>query len=394
MTIWDIALYTGLAALLWTAISYFIKKPKNLPITFLKNWVGTFFIFSGMVKLVDPSGFSIKIAEYFDVFGTSFLKPFALQFSIVTLVLELVLGIALLFNAQLKWVLKALVALILFFTLLTGVSAIKNVVQDCGCFGDFLKISPWTSFYKDIILTVVIGIIYFNRNKLEPMFKAKGSFAVVGLASIAGLAFTLHNFFHLPIWDFRPYKVGNNIPELMETIKEPVYERKLTYKNTNTGEEQVFINETPDGDEWEFVNNETIVIDEGIDAPIHDFILSDSEGNDLTQAILEFEKPILLFVYPDVKKAKAKGVNKIKALVESSDTDGKFNYAFITSSSDAQMEAYKTKHGLEGTNLSADNTMLKTMIRANPGVVVLKQGNILGKYNVRDIPKPDLIPLN
>ena len=390
MTLLSIAIYTGIVAILFTVLEFALKKTDAVLISFLKNWVGTFFIFSAVVKLVDPVGFSIKLSDYFDVFNTPFMHPVALPLSFFLLALEFVLGVALLFNAAKNWVYPTLIALILFFTALTGISAIFNVVQDCGCFGDFLKISPWASFSKDIVLTIVIFIVYANRKKLKPYFTSNiGKFAVVGLATIAALAFSLHNYFHLPIWDFRPYKIGTHIPEQMKQIKAPVYRSELIYKNKQTGEEKTFVNQTPqDADNWQFVTMNQKLVEEGIEAPIHDFTLTNNIGDDLTEQILSFEKPIALIVVPNVSKAGDKGVKKLKAIMDYSNTTNSFNYAFISASADDDVEAYKEKHGFKGTNLSADETMLKTMIRSNPGLVVLKEGTILGKWHYGDIPKP------
>lgn len=386
MTIFTIALYTGLAALIWTLLEFALKKSDNYFVSFIKNWVGTFFIFSAVVKLVDPVGFSIKLTDYFNVFKLSFFNPAAQFLSFVLLTLEFVLGFGLLFNALKKFILPTLLALILFFTLLTGVSAIFGVVQDCGCFGDFLKISPWTSFSKDIILTAMVLFVVYNQKKLLPFFQSGGSFAVVALSTIAALAFTLHNFYHLPIWDFRAYKVGTYIPEKMKQIKAPVYQNKLVYKNTDTGEEKTFINQVPKGENWEYVSMEQTLIEEGIPAPIHDFALIDVNGQNLTNQILSFEKPIVLFVYHNVNKAEEKGIEGIKDIVAYSRQENLYNYAFLSASSNTDLEKYKQKHGLTGTNLSGDGTMLKTMIRSNPGIILLQEGTIKGKWHYRDIP--------
>ena len=386
MTIYTIALYTGLAALLWTLLEFALKKSENYFISFIKNWIGTFFIFSAVVKLVDPVGFSIKMTDYFNVFNLSFLNPLAQFFAFVVLVLEFVLGIGLLFNAWKKFVYPTLLAMILFFTLLTGVSAIFGVVQDCGCFGDFLKISPWTSFIKDILLTIMVLLVVYNRKALRPYFSSVGSATVMALATLAALAFTLHNFYHLPMWDFRAYKTGTYIPEKMKEIKAPVYQNNLVYKNTTTGEEETFINTVPEGDEWEYVSMSQQLVEEGIEAPIHDFSLIDVNGQDLATQILSFEKPIALLVIHDVNKAKEKGIERLKEIIEYSNQENLYNYAFVTSSPNDELEAYKQQHGFTGTNLSGDGTMLKTMIRSNPGVILLQDGTIEAKWHYRDIP--------
>lgn len=387
MTIWDIAGFTGIAALLWTLLEVFIlKKSKSFVIALLKNWVGTFFIFSAVVKLVDPVGFSIKLGDYFDVFNMPFLKPIAQFLSFFILVLELIIGVALLFNAKKKLTYFFLLGMIIFFTILTGVSHIFNVVQDCGCFGDFLKITPLTSFIKDLILLGVILLFVWQSKYLKPWFGSGGQWGIWALSAIAGLAFTLHNFYHLPMWDFRAYKEGTFIPDGMKEIKAPVYENRFVYKNSETGEEKIFVNTFPQDAVWTFVSNDQKLIDEGIPAPVHDFALVANNGEDLTEQILSFEKPIMIIISHDVKKASGKNTDKIKALLDASNQDSKFNYAFLSSSSDADVEAWKDENGYTGTSLTGDATMLKTVIRSNPGLVLLKEGTVLGKWHNFDTP--------
>lgn len=388
MTIYTIALFTGLAALVWTCLEVALKKTNDKVVSFFKNWIGTFFIFSAVVKLVDPVGFAIKLTDYFNVFKTPFMNPFAQSLSFFVLVLELVIGVALLFNVWKRLILPILLGLILFFTLLTGVSAIFNVVRDCGCFGDFLKISPWTSFIKDIILTILSIYVYVNQKKLIPFFGKIGAGTVVGLSTLAGLAFTFHNYYHLPIWDFRAYKIGTFIPEKMKEIRPAVYENVFIYKNNTTGEEKKFVNTFPNADEWSFVSSKQNLTEEGIEAPIHDFVFMSNDGSDVTEQLLNFEKPIVLIIMYDVKKANKGGLKKIKSITDYSDQTGKYNYAFVSSSSDAKLEEVKNKLGVTGTNLSADGTMLKTMVRSNPGFVVLKKGIITNKSHYFDLPEP------
>lgn len=392
MTIFTIALYTGVAGLIWTLIENQLKKTDLVRAAFVKNWVAMFFIFSAVVKLVDPVGFSIKLNDYFDVFNLSFLKPTSLFLSFVLLVMEFSVAILLLFNISKTVAYSLLLAMMVFFTFLTGVSAIFNVVQDCGCFGDFLKVSPWTSFIKDIILLIMS--IYASRNQSHFFsFFRNPSWAMLtaSLGVFSSLAFALHNYYHLPIWDFRPYKIGTNIEQGMQEIKPAIYENKLVYKNKTTGEVKEFVDEFPEGDDWEFVSREQKLLDKGIPAPIHDFMLTSNEGEDLTEQVLSFEKPIVLFVIYDLSKVKDHGVNKMKALVEASNELDEYNYAFLTSSNDQQLEEWKQEHGFTGTNLSGDATMLKTMIRSNPGIILLRQGVILGKWNYRDTPSVEYL---
>ena len=387
MTIYTVALICLILAAIWTFVVTFRLGKSKLLLRFVKNFIGVFLIFSAVVKLVDPIGFSIKLDEYFDEFSIPFLQPLSLFLSIVVLVFEFVLGVALLFNSGKKFVYHIALLLMLFFTVLTGASAIFNVVQDCGCFGDFLKLSPWTSFAKDIVLTVLLLWLFINRKKVPSFFKSfSPNGLTLSLGTVAGLAFALHNVFNLPVVDFRPYKEGVNIVEKMQPIKDAVYQNILTYKNKTTGETKAFINTFPENrDEWEWVKTDTKIIDEGIEAPIHDFNIS-MGGEDITDALLSFEKPVVLFTFTGVEKIKNRGVNAMKKLIESSNTDGTFNYAFLTAVTSPDWEKYSAENELEGDLLTIDGTTLKTIIRSNPGMILLKEGNIVDKWHYRHFP--------
>ncbi len=393
MTIWTIALLTGLAGGLWTILENYLSKTKDVGASFLKNWIAWFFVLSAVVKLDDPIGFGIKLGDYFDVFHLSFLKPTALFQSFVILIVEFVIAIFLMFNLYKQWTYRVLIAMIVFFTLLTGVSAIFNVVQDCGCFGDFIKLSPWTSFMKDVVILIMSLYITKRQDAFLPFFnKSRTQSIVAVLAVLVPLAFEMHNYFHLPVWDFRPYSVGTYIPDGMKEVKPAVYRNEMEYRNKATGETKVFVDSFPeDADQWEFVDRKQIEIEKGIPAPIHDFVLTTNDGSDVTEQLLQFDKPIVLIVSYDISKGPQKPITALKELVEASNDLDEFNYAFLTASNDADIEAWKAKQGFTGTNLNADATMLKTMIRANPGIVLLHKGTIIGKWNYRDTPSPEVI---
>ena len=217
----------------------------------LRYLVGSIFIFSGLIKINDPVGTQIKLEEYFGVFSSDFtslfelLVPFALLISIVLCTLEIIIGIALLMNYKMRIVLKLLLSLIVFFTFLTFYSAYFNKVTDCGCFGDAIKLTPWESFYKDIILLVFSISIYFLNKNLKnqvglfyiKIFDDKvfrNGIIIVSTIICLIISFSAINF--LPFIDFRAYKVGNYIPDLMN----PSEELKYSYIMEKGGREYEF----------------------------------------------------------------------------------------------------------------------------------------------------------
>ncbi|WP_349290807.1 BT_3928 family protein [Anseongella ginsenosidimutans] len=201
--------------------------------------VGLLFIFSGLIKANDPMGFGFKLEEYFVVFGIEWLSPLAVSLSILICSLEIVLGVAVLLGARIRLTAWGLLLLILFFTWLTFYSAWFNKVTDCGCFGDAIKLTPWQSFTKDLILLALILPIFLYRRRIQPVFSKTGSNLALLLAAVLSLGFGLYTYFYLPVVDLLPYKVGNHLPSLMTMppdAEPDVFKVIYTLKNKKTGE--------------------------------------------------------------------------------------------------------------------------------------------------------------
>src|SRR5690606_10672987 len=204
--------------------------------------VGVLFIFSGLIKINDPVGTAIKLEEYFEVFAHDIspiflsLVPAALFLSIFLSAAEIVLGVALLIRWKLKEVLWLLLAMIVFFTFLTFFSAYFNKVTDCGCFGDAIKLTPWESFTKDIVLLVMIVWLLINKRYLQPLVQPKVGAVVTALTALISVGIGWYAYEHLPYVDFRAYKIGNNIPALMK----PSAPLRYKYVMVKDGQEQEF----------------------------------------------------------------------------------------------------------------------------------------------------------
>ncbi|MBT8180002.1 MAG: DoxX family protein, partial [Eudoraea sp.] len=236
--------------------------------------VGILFIISGFIKLNDPVGFSFKLEEYFSqgVLDLPFLMPYALAISIFVVIFEVVLGVFLLMGYNKRFTLWSLLLMILFFTFLTFYSAYFNKVTDCGCFGDAIKLTPWESFTKDVILLGFILILYFGRRHIKPLFSS-GVRKIVALASVV-LCIIYGNYVlnHLPVIDFRAYKIGANIEAGMEVPEDaPKAVFEYAWKFDVNGEEKVLVTngDYPDV-AGEFVGVETKEIQKGYEPPIHD----------------------------------------------------------------------------------------------------------------------------
>lgn len=302
------------------------------------------FIFSGFVKLVDPLGSSYKFQEYFgsDVLNLEFLIPYALPFSIFLIVAELMLGVMLLVGYLPKFTVWSLFFMILVFLFLTWYSAFYDKVTDCGCFGDAVKLTPWETFYKNVVLLSFILILLFTTKYIHPLVNLTFARWTVFLSFFAFLYVTYHVLVHLPIIDFRPYAIGKNIPDGMKPVG----------------------GELP---------------------PIHDFYLENSAGLNLTDEVLKEENVMLIVAY-NLDKSDKQGFSKIKEVTDKAIEKGYKVYA-LSASLDDDFILIKNEFNLNFEMLFCDETTLKTIIRANPGVVTLQKGTVTGKWNWIDAGK-------
>ncbi len=356
---------------------------------FIRLTVACLFLFSGFTKCVDPIGFSYKLDEYFspDVFNLVFLLPTTLFLAIFISSLEIVIGFFLIFGYRIKLTSYASFLMILFFTFLTFYSAYFDKVNDCGCFGDAIKLTPWQSFYKDIILCFLTGYILIYRKKINCIIGQNFRIYFAVIIIISAFTFTLYNYYNLPVKDFRPYKIGNDINKELISIPDQLkYSYKLKSKSTN---EVILFDNFPENyqDNWIYEGYESIVIKKGKESKIHDFSIECQEG-DLTSYYLGLEKLFLVVMY-DVEKANSELINNLKKLYfKSLQLD--IDFVILSGSSNDLNENYKNKHSLTCDFCFTDATALKTIIRSNPGVLYLEKGVIVDKYHIRNLDKIDL----
>ena len=348
--------------------------------------VGVLFILSGFVKLDDPLGFSYKLEEYFgaDVLNLEFLIPYALGISVFVVVFEVVLGVFLLIGYKPKFTVWSLLLMIVFFTFLTFYSAYFDKVKDCGCFGDAVKLTPWGTFTKDIVLLVFVLILFFGIRHIKPIFSSFPTTVLALLSFLVSLWFGDHVLMHLPTVDFRAYKIGNNIQEGMATPEDapkPILEYTWTF-NVN-GEDQEFVtNGSYPKVDGEYVGVETKTIDEGYIPPIQDFSI-ESDEEDLTTQFLEEEKLIIIAMYA-INKGENEGVLKLKSFSDKAMKEG-YTVIGLTSSGPQDKAKIKATYNLNFNFYLCDEKVVKTFVRANPGIVVLNKGTITNKVHWNDI---------
>ena len=350
--------------------------------------VGALFIFSGLIKLNDPVGFSFKLKEYFapEVLNLEFLIPFALVIAIFVVIFEVLLGVMILIGYKKKFTVWSLLLMIVFFTFLTFYSAFFNKVTDCGCFGDAIPLTPWESFTKDLILLVLILILFVGRKYIQPLFSTNLRSIIIFASFVGCLGITYYVLQHLPIIDFRPYKIGANITEGMtvpEGAPQPIFEYQWKF-NVN-GEEKIIITS---GDYPEvagdFIEVQTKELQKGYEAPIHDFSI-EKDGEDYTSALLNEENLILIIAY-NLDNAEKEGFIPIREITNDALKKGYKVIGLSASPPSATQDLIDT-YDLNFEFYVCDETALKTIVRSNPSILELQKGTILQKLHWNDASK-------
>ena len=349
-------------------------------------FVGVLFIISGLIKLNDPVGFSFKLGDYFapEVLNLPFLEPYALVIAVLVVILEVLLGVMLIVGYAKKFTLWSLLLMIVFFTFLTFYSAYFNKVTDCGCFGDALKLTPWESFSKDVVLLVLILVLYKGSGYIQPFFSKGVRSITVFISLILCLWLGLHVLEHLPVIDFRAYKVGTNITKGMQTPADApraVYQYNWSF-DVN-GQQKTVINRGEDPKiDGTLLGVETSVLQKGYEPPIHDFSI-ERDGTDYTTQMLEEEHLLVVIAY-NLNVAQNDGFIAIK---EATDTALEKGYTVIgiSASSTPETEKLAAKYDLDFKFYFCDMTALKTIIRSNPSIMSLEKGTILQKLHFNDV---------
>lgn len=353
--------------------------------------VGLLFIISGLIKLNDPVGFGFKLQDYFapEVLNLEFLMPFALPMALILVIVEVLLGVALLLGYLKRLTVWLLMLMIVFFTFLTFYSAYFEKVTDCGCFGDAIPLTPWESFYKDVILLILIIILLVGQRYIQPIF-AKGTRSILIMVTLVfclGLGYYVLQ--HLPVIDFRAYKIGKNIKEGMEVPEDapkPVYEYR--WKFNVDGVEEVIVTQ---GDypsvEGEFIDVDTKLIKKGYEPPIHDFSI-ERDDEDYTGEFLEKENLIVIIAY-SLGNTEHAGYPAIKGITDMALEKG-YEVIGLSASSQERTEELIAKHDLNFQFYFCDETTLKTIVRSNPGILELNRGTIKQKFHWNDAHKMEL----
>jgi hypothetical protein len=367
--------------------------------------VGGLFIFSGFIKANDPLGFSYKLEEYFEVFkadsGLGIFESFAhiaLPLAILLCVSEMALGFMLLVGYKRNLTLGLLLTQIVFFTFLTFYSACYNKVTTCGCFGDFLVLKPWTSFWKDVVLLILITLLISGKESINELFTGMITVSLTLFAIILSFAFPIYTYRNLPVLDFRAYKIGDNIKTNMQAganYTPAEYESMLAYRNLKTGEIKEFNQKDymdskiwEDTLNWAWDTTINVLIHDAVNPPkIIDFSLTDLNGNDIKDSILNTKDYMFLLVCYDLNKTEDDGTlhAKINDLYKLAQADHK-NMIALTAGDYKQIDDYKHKHQAMYDFANVDGIVLKTMIRSNPGLILIKDGTVIMNWHHNNFP--------
>ncbi|MBQ9470523.1 MAG: DoxX family membrane protein [Bacteroidales bacterium] len=349
------------------------------------------FVFSGFVKGIDPLGTAYKLHDYFMAFGMEWLNPASTAMAVLLCAAELFIGLLLLFGAGMRLGAMGALVFMAVFTPLTLYLAIANPVSDCGCFGDAVKLSNWQTFFKNVVLVLAAIVIFMNRHMLTPRHTALWGFAATIVLAGVSLLPPLHGLLRLPAIDFRPYSVGTNLRDAMrvpEGAPADVYRTTLFYEKDGRVQEFDESNYPWQDTTWTFVDSRSELVERGYTPPIGNFALVSPGGVDLTDSLLVHGGYMLLAVAKRLEDMSPRAAATLAALCAQAQQAG-LPFVCATASPMEQMERMASQHGIGGF-VQADETILKTMVRANPGLLMLHEGTIIGKWHWRAVPRLDL----
>lgn len=348
---------------------------------------GLVFIFSGTVKAIDPMGTVYKLQDYFTAFNLDFLKNFCLLFAIILCSAEFLAGFSVLFDIRQKtgiWIVMILMAI---FTPLTFLLALTNPVTDCGCFGDVMKLTNWQTFIKNLIILMPAIYLFITRKTIEPRSGATREWSVMAITTAVFIAFIFYNLRYLPIIDFLPYKTGTYIPDQMKIPEgKPVDKYETTFIYEKEGKQQEFTLENyPAGDtSWKFIEQRSVLVSKGYEPPVHDFRFFSLDGIDRTSEILESDNYVMLMISRRLSEADSE---KLKEGFDLGQFFLKNQAGFYILTASGREEALKYSRGT--LICLGDEVTLKTMVRSDPGYILMKAGTIQGKWSWANLPEKE-----
>ena len=362
----------------------YIHKAVYTGVNLCRFLLAIVFLFSGFVKANDPMGTVYKVQDYFEVWGLSGWNSGFVPYLIawIMAIVEFTMGSYLLFGIRRRLAAVSCLLFMLFMTPLTLWLAVANPISDCGCFGDAVQLSNWGTFWKNVVLLLASIVVYVRNRDVFKMVTDKMDWLVAMYSTVFIFLFTYFTLSHLPVFDFRPYHVGADIKagmEIPEGEKLPVYETIFTYEKDGVRKDFT-IDNFPNDSTWKFVESQTVLKQKGYEPPIKDFsIISNEDGFDITEEVLNSEYAFLL-VSPWLENADDSSMDLINEIYDYS-LDHGYTFYCVTSSSDEAISRWQDYTGAEYPFATMDEITLKTIIRSNPGLVLLKNGVVIRKWS-------------
>ena len=347
------------------------------------------FIFSGYVKAIDPLGTQYKLQEYLENTPFHLLTNhwFTLSASVLLSTIEFSLGIFLLFVVRRKQTARAIFIIMIAMTAFTLYTYLYNPISDCGCFGDAIKLSNTQTLLKNIVLLPCAFVVSYGHERMIRFISKNNRWILVNYTLIFILFSSAYSLYYLPLFDFRPFSIGSNINEKMSIpkgAKQPKFETSFILEK-NGLQKEFTLNNYPDST-WTFIDSKTIQTEEGYIPPIHDFSIETKDGEDITQSILQNEKYTFILVSPYIEQADEASFGDIDKLYEYALEYG-YPFYCLTASGEKGINIWRNITGAEYPFCQTDATTLKTIIRSNPGLLLLKKGTIINKWSCHDLPK-------
>jgi len=349
-----------------------------------RTFIGLLFIFSGFVKGVDPLGFMYRIEDYFAAYHTLWAMPLAIYLSVFLIAFEFTLGVLLLLNIKVKYVCWLVLMTMAGFTVITLYDALYSPVPDCGCFGDAITLTNFETFWKNIVIDSLLLLLLLYRNKFSKTFSIRAEVMVMVTVPVLFIGFELFNYRHLPVIDFMEWKTGKKM--FLENPQPLKY--YLTYKNKTTGEKKEYLSpDYPYNDsiwmsKWEFVSTRV----EDPNPKITNLMISDSTGADITAHFIRNPDYQFLLIVNDMKTTNKEAFKKINTIYYYADSSG-YSLIGITSGLKSDIAKFRDQMKTTFELYNADDVILKTMVRSNPGLILLKNGIVIKKWHYHDFPE-------
>ena len=356
--------------------------------------LGATFIYSGFVKGIDPWGSTYKFIDYFTAFNMSWMQPVAFTLAVVQNVVEFLIGVTLVLGLRMKETGWGVLLFMAFYTVLTFILALTNPVSDCGCFGDALILTNWQTFYKNLVLMALAVVVFSYRKKYLPAYSPVGEWIWVAMITAVMVGITINCYNHLPWIDFRPYHIGADIPQGMIVPEgEPADEFASTFLYEKDGVVKEFTEQNYPWDDttWVWKETKTVLLKKGYTPPIHDFSITTMEGDDITDDVLAYEGYTFLLVAHRMDKSNRQGLDKASDIADFCKEHGHRFYC-LTASPQSEIEQLKSTLGLKYDFCLTDEITLKTIVRANPGLVLIQNGTVVDKWHYNDMPDASMKP--